>query len=133
MIVADANVVIAASTPGHVHHDVAAGIVLAHGRDGIVLHSLTMAEVLVGPARQGAHERARRMLSAAGFALAQAGDPPPEYLALVRATTALTMTDACVLAMAEHLAVPLATFDERLARVAETRGVAVIGADEPTS
>ena len=47
----------------------------------------------------------------------------------MRATTGLRMPDACVLAMAEHLAVPLATFDKRLAREASSRGVAVLGGD----
>ena len=130
MIVADANVVIAASTPGHVHHRAAVAIVLEHGRDGMALHSLTLAEVLVGPARAGAQVEARQVLSEAGFTLAAQGDPAPEDLARVRATTALTMPDACVLALAEHLAAPLATVDKRLAREAAARGVAVIGLDE---
>lgn len=47
MIVADANIVIAASNPSDVHHVQATAIVLEHGPDGIALHSLTLAEVLV--------------------------------------------------------------------------------------
>ncbi len=133
MIVADANVVIAASTPGHVHHDVATAIVLAHGRDGIMLHSLTLAEVLVGPARADSQVQARRTLAEAGFALAVQGDPAPEDLARVRATSTLTMPEACVLATAEQLGAPLATFDKRLAREAAARGVVVLGLDERTA
>jgi predicted nucleic acid-binding protein len=129
VIVADANVVIAASSPGHVHHRDATRIVLDHGLDGIVLHSLTMAEVLVGPARTGAHVQARERLAAAGFRLSPTGDPHPEALALVRATTSLKMPDACVLATAERLVVALATFDARLARDARARGVRVHGLD----
>ncbi|OLT53978.1 type II toxin-antitoxin system VapC family toxin [Cellulosimicrobium sp. CUA-896] len=127
MIVADANVVIAVSKPGHVHHHDATRIVRDHGVDGIVLHSLTMAEVLVGPAKAGAHAQARRLLAAAGFALSPTGDPTPESLALVRATTSLKMPDACVLATAEHLDTALATFDARLARDAFARGVSIHG------
>jgi len=127
MIVVDANIVIAASTPGHVHHDAAQQIVTDHGGDGMVLHSLTMAEVLVGPARSGAEKAARRLLTDAGFRLAPQGDPAPEHLARVRASTTLKMPDACVLATAEHLEVAVATFDRRVAREAGERGIAVLG------
>ncbi|MCB7135381.1 type II toxin-antitoxin system VapC family toxin [Cellulosimicrobium marinum] len=127
VIVADANVVIAASNPSDVHHAGAVAVVLEHGRDGIVLHSLTMAEVLVAPARTGAHEQVRARLGAAGFRLSPEGEPSPEALALVRAGTSLKMPDACVLATAEHLSVGLATFDARLARDARARGVTVLG------
>lgn len=131
MLVADANVVIAASNPAHVHHAEAIAIVLDRGRDGIVLHSLTMAEVLVGPARAGAQAVARQLLEAAGFCLSPAGDPAPEDLALVRATTALKTPDACVLATAEHLGADLATFDARLARESRAHGVTVLGLGDP--
>ncbi|MGC5165497.1 type II toxin-antitoxin system VapC family toxin [Luteimicrobium sp. DT211] len=127
MIVVDANVVIAASTPAHPHHDAAQRIASEHGGDGMVLHPLTMAEVLVGPARVGAEVAARHVLEAAGFDIAPDGGPSPEDLARVRATAALKMPDACVLATAEQLSVPLATFDQRLTREAQARRVAVLG------
>lgn len=126
-MVADANVVIAASTPGHVHHHEAVRIVAEFGLVGIVLHSLTMAEVLVGPAKARSQAAARDRLTAAGFMLVPNGDPAPEVLAEVRATTSLKMPDACVLATAEHLRADMATFDERLAREARARGVTVYG------
>jgi predicted nucleic acid-binding protein len=129
MIVVDANVVIAASTPAHPHHGAAQRIVTVHGGEGMTLHPLTMAEVLVGPARVGREVEARRVLEAAGFGLARDGGPSPEVLARVRATAALKMPDACVLATAEHLAVRLATFDQRLTREARNRGVVVLGLD----
>src|SRR5690606_5977260 len=58
VIVGNATVVIAASNPSDVHHAEATAIVLEHGPDGIVLHFLTLAAVLVRPARAGAHARA---------------------------------------------------------------------------
>lgn len=127
MIVADANVLIAASTPGHVHHERARSILLEHGTAGIVLHSLTMAEVLVGPARAGQQEAARAAFEAAGVRCSPATDPAPTALALVRATASVTMPVACVLATAEHVGAALATFDARLAREATSRGTRVIG------
>lgn len=127
VIVADANVMIAAANPADVHHEHAREILLEHGRDGVVLHSLTMAEVLVGPARAGQHDAAYAAFEAAGVRSSPATDPAPTALAHVRATAALKMPDACVLATAEHLGTPLATFDSRLAREAAARGTAVIG------
>ena len=133
MIVADANVVIAAADPGHVHHSEAQDIVRAYGRRSIVLHSLTLAEVLVGPARAGAQAEVRARLERAGFTSSLGGDPDPEALALVRATTSLKMPDACVLATAEQLGASIATFDRRVAREARARGTTVLGApDLPT-
>lgn len=131
MIVADANVVIAASTPGHSHHASAQEILREHGPRGIVLPTLTMAEVLVGSARAGAEDRARHLLSKAGFDLLPAEEPTPEDLARLQAGTSLKMPDVCVLATAEHLQVGLATFDARLAREAEARGVTVLGLPSP--
>ncbi|MFV2143287.1 MULTISPECIES: type II toxin-antitoxin system VapC family toxin [Isoptericola] len=127
MIVADANVVIAAAQPDHVHHSGARRIVREHGLEHIAMHSLTLAELLVGPARVGAHASVRAKLAEAGFALSPQGDPAPEALAVVRAETSLKMPAACVLALAEHLDVALATFDQRLAREAGARGRHVYG------
>lgn len=68
MIVADANVVIAASNPSGVHHTEATSLVLEHGQHGIVRHFLALAEMLVGPARAGARVQARHRLDLAGSA-----------------------------------------------------------------
>lgn len=127
VIVADAHVLIAAANPADVHHRRARSILLEHGGAGVVLHSLTMAEVLVGPARAGRQEDAHAAYVAAGVRSSPATDPAPTAVARVRATTALKMPDACVLATAEHAGAPLATFDTRLAREATGRGTAVIG------
>lgn len=127
VIVADANVLIAAANPADAHHQRARAILLEHGGTGVVLHSLTMAEVLVGPARAGQQEVAHAAYVGAGVRSSPATDPAPDALALVRATTALKMPDACVLATAEHAGAPLATFDARLAREATARGTTVIG------
>ncbi|ACZ30047.1 PilT protein domain protein [Xylanimonas cellulosilytica DSM 15894] len=127
VIVVDANVVIAASSPGHVHHDDAVRLAFTAGSTGMCLHPLTLAEVLVGPARSGVQHEARRALAAAGFRLAPE-DPAPEDVALVRARTSLRMPDAVVLATAQALDADLATFDNRLAREARAIGVAVHGA-----
>ncbi|GED11835.1 hypothetical protein CCE02nite_38340 [Cellulosimicrobium cellulans] len=89
MIVGDANIVIAASNPWDVHHAEVTAIVLEHGPDRIVVHSLTLAEVRVGPAGAGAYVRARHLLEAAGFRLSAEGEPTPEDLALVRAAAPL--------------------------------------------
>jgi len=75
VIVADANVVIAASNPSDVHHAEATSLVLEHGQHGIVRHSLALAEMLVGPARAGARVQARHRLDVAGFGLSAPAQP----------------------------------------------------------
>lgn len=128
MLVADANVVIAVSSPRHIHHERAKAIVLEHGGAGIVLHSLTFAEVLVGPARSGHEALASDRLIAAGFSLSTAGEPDPSRLARIRAHSTLKMPDVCVVAMAQHLGCDLASFDTRLVREAKAWGVGVLEA-----
>lgn len=125
MLVVDANVVIAAISPGHVHHEHAQAIL--REAEAAVLHTLTMAEVLVGPARAGDIDRAARRLAAAGLRTVE-NEPTAAELASVRAATGPRMPDACALATAEGLSCPLATFDARLARAAAIRGVPVLGA-----
>jgi predicted nucleic acid-binding protein len=47
-------------------------------------------------------------------------------LAGLRASTGLKLPDCCALLVAEAQGAALATFDDRLARVARSRGVAVL-------
>jgi predicted nucleic acid-binding protein len=52
-------------------------------------------------------------------------DESPEKLAAIRAATGLKMPDCCVVLAAEQDGTDLATFDDRLASVAKTRGIRV--------
>lgn len=85
--------------------------------------TITLAEVLVGPARQGQLATVRsalRMLEVEELAL-----PPDaaERLATLRADSGLRLPDCCVLLAAQEARAAVLTFDGRLAREAERLGL----------
>ena len=86
---------------------------------------LTIAEVLVGPARVSklaAADSALRALEIATIPLTEDG---PARLATMRATTRLRLPDCCVLLAAETTHSFVATFDNRLVVAAAELGLTV--------
>lgn len=124
MTVLDANVLIAHFSDLDPHHERAVTLLL-DADDELAVHPLTLAEVLVGPARAGMLERARSLLDRLGVIVRPTPPDEPETLARLRAETQLKMPDCCVLAAALDSADTLATFDEKLATAAERLGVVV--------
>lgn len=124
MIVLDASVVIAFLDPNDRHHQRAVHLLEERAADGFRMHQLTLAEVLVGAVRTGRGNQLLDDLVSAGVV---ATSTEPQILAELRATTGLKMPDCCVLAVAQHWSLPLATFDEQLARVARELGVPTLG------
>ena len=86
---------------------------------------ITLAEVLVGPARSGALDRATAVLAELGVQDLGLSDVAPSRLAALRAATGLKLPDCCFLLAAEQQQAELATFDSRLASVARERGIRV--------
>jgi predicted nucleic acid-binding protein len=129
VIILDASVVIAFLEPADVHHDDAVGI-FARGPEPLVMHELTLAEVLVAPARAGRDEALLSDLYRIGVRPAVFEAPLAPLLARLRVRTGLKMPDACVLATALQFAhegeARLATFDARLAAAARSLGVRVV-------
>ena len=126
MIVLDASVVIALLDPNDRHHLRATDLLAEHAAAGFRMHQLTLAEVLVGGVRVG---RANQMLSdlrAMGVESVQPAPDEPLILAELRVATGLKMPDCCVLAVALRKSAPLATFDDQLARGAESLGLTQI-------
>ncbi|HHX86179.1 MAG TPA: type II toxin-antitoxin system VapC family toxin [Actinomycetales bacterium] len=125
MIVADASVIIAALSPSEPAH--AWALALLRDAQRVVVHPITCAEVLVGPARRSADLAASLDADLCDLAVDHGSVAVPPYeLALVRAESGLRMPDACVLATAESLDLPLATLDQRLADASRARGVEVL-------
>ena len=129
-ITLDASVIIAHFNMHDTHHE-AANALLAHHHHGFLMHSLTLAEVLVAPARG-------RRLTAAMQALAHLGieewSPEPgraRDLAELRIETGLKMPDVCVLDAALCTGTALATFDGRLAAGAGSCGLRVVSPQTP--
>ena len=124
MIVLDAGVLIALLDNGDAHHAAATELFSREGSPYLV-HPLTMAEVLVGPARAGREHEVWRDLQAIGVEIADLGAGEAIALARLRARARLKMPDTCVLATAEHFRMPLATFDQQLAATADQMALLV--------
>ena len=127
MIVLDASVLIAQLDADDPHHDRADRLLADSAPEALGASSVTLAEVLVAPARAGKVDRASSALHRLGVAQIPLGDDAPLRLAMLRAGTNLKLPDCCVLLAAEVVDAKIATFDERLAEAAEERGRRVLG------
>jgi predicted nucleic acid-binding protein len=125
VIALDASVLIAHLNPTDQHHQAATAILLAGAPGQMLVHTVTLAEVLVGGVRIGQGASMRDDLRAAGIAVAPYDDDEPLRLAELRATSGLKLPDCCVLNVALHHNASLATFDDALAAAARQRGVRV--------
>lgn len=126
MITLDASVLIAYLYPRDPHHPRAAEFISATAAGGFLIHSLNVAEVLVGAARVGrAHEMAID-LDAVGVAVADRVEGEPLRLANLRVSSRLKLPDCCALDTAMTTDSPLATFDDALATAAHQHHVTVL-------
>jgi predicted nucleic acid-binding protein len=126
VIALDASVLIAHLSPVDSHHAAATAILLDATPGSMLVHTVTMAEVLVGGVRVGRGAAMRDDLRAAGVDVAPHDADEPLRLAELRASTGLKLPDCCVLDVAVHHQASLATFDATLASAARHRGVAVL-------
>lgn len=126
MIALDASVLIGHLSLVDAHHEAATTLMLNAAPGSMLVHPLTMAEVLVGGVRIGRGAAMRDDLLAAGITVAETDVDEPLRLAELRATTGLKLPHCCVLGAALHHHAALATFDETLAAVAWQRGVSVL-------
>lgn len=125
MIVLDASVLIAHFDADDALHGRASTLLRSRAEEQFAASALTVAEVLVGPARAGALERAGAALRRLGVDTVPLLATSPATLARLRAATGLTLPDCCVLLAAEEAGAGLATFDDRLAAAARHRGLPV--------
>lgn len=125
MIVLDASVLIAHLESADAHHDRATALLVATADQDLGISPLTLAEVLVGPARNDRLAPAQSALRALGVETVPLAAEAPVRLASLRAATRLRLPDCCVLLAAETAAGEVATFDERLAEAASDLGFEV--------
>jgi predicted nucleic acid-binding protein len=127
VIALDAGVLIAHLSPAGAHRETATRLLVDTADQGLVAHSLTVAEVLVGAARVGRAREMRDDLEALGVQVADRLDDDPLRLAELRASTGLRLPDCCVLlTAATSCGATLATFDRALARVAAQHEIRVV-------
>lgn len=123
MIVIDASVLIAHLDATDAHHDRAAERLLSVAEQPLGASPITLAEVLVGPARTGRLEPARQAITDLGVDEIPLSGDAPAKLALLRAETNLKLPDCCVLLAAQDArADGVLTFDDRLTREAARLG-----------
>lgn len=123
MIAVDASVLIAHLNPADPHHRAATEVLLAGPPGEMLVHTITMAEVLVGGVRIGQGASMRDDIHAAGIAVAAHDDGEALRLAELRASSGLKLPDCCVLDVAIRHQASLATFNRALAAEATKRGV----------
>lgn len=125
MIVLDASVLIAHLDGTDLHHERASALLYDAAGEVLAASPITLAEVLVGPARAGKVDQGTALLHDLDVTSVPLLEEAPVRLAMLRAGTGLKMPDCCVLLAAEQTHSALATFDGRLATAATERGLAV--------
>lgn len=127
MIAVDASVLIAHLDEHDRHHDRALAMLLDAAGHELCVSPITVAEVLVGPGRAGRLSEATAILRSLLVREVALGTDAAPRLAMLRAETGLKLPDCCVLlAAADAPAQAVATFDERLAKVARRVGMRVL-------
>ena len=125
MIVLDASVLVAHLDATDIHHQRAGALLGDVADEPLGASPITLAEVLVGPARAGEVERGTALLDELEVTSVRLLDDAPARLAMLRAGTGLKLPDCCVLLAAEQTRGAVATFDDRLANAAAERGLAI--------
>jgi predicted nucleic acid-binding protein len=125
VIVPDASVLIAHLDATDIHHERAGAILRDAVEEPLGASPITLAEVLVGPARAGEVDRATALLHELDVTSVGLLDDAPARLAVLRAGTGLKLPDCCVLLAAEQTRGAVATFDDRLGNAATEHGLAV--------
>jgi len=122
VIVLDASVLIGYLDGDDAHHPAAEALLAAAVDDEFGANPLTLAEVLVVPARDGRLEAVMGVLRDLEIAELAFPSDTASRLALLQVATGLKMPDCCVLLSAEVTNATVASFDNRLLRAAEDRG-----------
>ena len=122
MIVLDASVLIAHLDGADAHHQRATDLLLDAIDERLIASPLTLAEVLVGPARAGQADLAEEALRQLGVEAVPLSADAPRDLAGLRVRTQLRLPDCCVLLAARTAGGYVVTFDDRLHRAAAELG-----------
>ena len=126
MIVLDASVLIAYLEGEDAHHEAAEALLAREIDDDFGANPLTLAEVLVVPARHDRLDEVRLALRELEVEeLPFPGDTAVK-LARLRSETGLKMPDCCVLLAAEHVGGRVASFDDGLRRAAVQRSIQTV-------
>lgn len=126
MIVVDASVLIAYLDSDDDNHEAAETLLAGAIDDDFGVNPLTLAEVLVVPARDGRLQLVQLALRDLDVRELPFPRDTAVRLAQLRSSTGLKMPDCWVLLATEDARATLASFDDRLAQAAEDRNVPVL-------
>lgn len=126
MIALDASVLIAHLARDDRHFVVARDILRQAVGEALLVHPLTLAEVLVGGVRVGREHALSAELEAMGLNVTDGGGDQPLRLARLRVSTGLKLPDCCVLDTALTARARLGTFDTALTAAARQCGIPVV-------
>lgn len=126
MIVLDATVLIAYLDSDDAHHPRALTLLAREIDDDFAASPLTLAEVLVVPAREGRMDAVLRALSDLDVRELPFPADTAVKLAQLRASTRCTMPDCCVLLAAGQAHARVASFDDALNGAAIARGLITV-------
>ena len=127
MIVFDASVLIAYLDSDDEFHGDADTLLADSVDEDFGANSLTLAEVLVMPARAGRLEAVQTALHELEMDELPFPVDTAVRLAHLRVSTGLRTPDCCVLLAAEDHHATVASFDDRLTQAAKLRGLDVLG------
>lgn len=127
MIVLDASVLIAYFDNTDAHHSASEALLTDSIDDDLAASTITLAEVLVAPARDGRIDEVRAALRDLEVQELRFPANCADTLALIRVETRLKMPDCCVILAAESAHARIASFDDRLVKAAEARGLSTAG------
>jgi len=123
VIVVDASVLIGLLEETDAHHDRTRQLLLELASHPLAASPITLAEVLVGPARHDRLDEARDALRVLELGEVPFGPDAATRLAVLRADTRLRLPDCCVLLAAQDAAADrVLTFDDRLGAEAARKG-----------
>jgi predicted nucleic acid-binding protein len=126
VIILDASVLIAYLDGDDAQHTLAEELLAREIDDEFAANPLTLAEVLVEPARDSRLEQVQAALEDLEIQELPFPADTAVKLALLRAGTGLKMPDCCVLLAAEAAGARVASLDTRLLRAAATRDVPTV-------
>jgi predicted nucleic acid-binding protein len=126
LIVLDASVLIAHLDDSDGHHGAAEALLFEAAGQRLGISPISLAEVLVGPARRGQLDRALAALAQLDLNMLGFEDDASLRLALLRSSTNLKLPDCCVLLAAENAGASVASFDGQLRAVATQLGMVVL-------
>ena len=125
VVVLDTSALIALVSSSDPHHKWALEMFRDTASFDLQMTALSQAEALVHPARNGKLDKLLKTFSALGLVVTSFDSSDASKLATLRATTTLTMSDACVLLQAMKVKGSIATTDNQLAQAAKSKGVGV--------